>query len=432
MKRFSSYIRSFRFFGIVMVSFLVGFAGARAQDPTLATIVVKDFQVINTDSLIFTMGLARNGNTWQRWANATFQFNVKGIPAENLSISMVPGSSALNSAQYTVSPRIIEESLLPTSKISKRRISITVKGPERFADAVIVSEDTAQAVVIGTFIITTKNGAEFAGTSSLEYLNEVEYYQALAYKIQNDQLPWHVADNNIEINANLMKFVGTDPSVIPETKLNCKASYAEYLGNMLTQITWKTTSEYQNAGFVVFRGKTELGGGQVEFDTIVGTYQQDPSLVGKGQSSKEQTYVFVDTVDGRGSAYCYKVVSMKDPTTVNTDKDGREIACALCTYVPFAVIVAATPTENPFQTKTTINYKVDDDVILTARVYDATGQLVETLIESEYITRGDHGVDWIASQYAVQGMYNVILIAYPVNDPTIELSRAVVKLELMR
>lgn len=71
-------------------------------------------------------------------------------------------------------------------------------------------------------------------------------------------------------------------------------------------------------------------------------------------------------------------------------------------------------------------------MILTAKVYDVSGQLVETLIDSKYTTRGEHSVQWIASQYAVQGMYNVILIAYPVNDPTIELSRAVVKLELMR
>lgn len=422
-------------FGWVLAVYIIltGFSvHVYAQTSPLATIVVKDFRVINTDSLIFTMGLARNGNTWQRWANATFQFNVKGVPAEKLKITMVPGSSALNPSLYTVSPRIIDETLLPGSKITKKRVSITVKGPEKFEDAVIVSEDTAQAVTIGTFILTTVSGAQFASTTALEYLTDVNYYQALAYKIPSDQLPWHVADNNVEINANLMKFVGTDPSIVPETKLNCKASFAEYTGNLVTKVTWKTTSEYQNAGFVVFRGKTELGGGQVEFDTIVGTYQQDQSLVGKGQTSKEQTYIFYDTVDGRGSAYCYRVVSMKDPTTVNTDKDGREIACELCTYVPFAVIVAATPSENPFQTKTTINYKLDDDVILTAKVYDATGQLIETLIDSEYKTRGEHGVDWIASQFAVQGMYNVILIAYPVNDPTIELSRAVVKLELMR
>ncbi len=404
----------------------------KAQDPTLATIVIKDFAILNTDSLKFTMGLARNGSTWQRWANATFQFNVKGVAAENLSITTVPGSSQLSPSLYTVTPRVVQPSLLPNSAITKNRISITVKGPEKFEDAVIVSEDTNQAVIIGTFIITAKNGTQFASNTSLEYLNDVEYYQALAYKIQNDQLPFHIADNNIEINANLMKFIGTDPSVVPETRLNCKASFAEYLGNMVTKVTWKTTSEYLNAGFVVFRGKTGLGGGQVSFDSIVGTYTNRSELVGKGQSSKEQTYTFIDTVNDRGAAYCYKVVSMKDASTINVDKDGKEIACALCTYVPFAVIVAATPTENPFQTETTIKYRLDDDVILTAKVYDVSGQLVETLIDSKYTIRGEHEVKWIASQFAVQGMYNVILIAYPVNDPTIELSRAVVKLELMR
>lgn len=38
----------------------------KAQDPTLATIVIKDFAILNTDSLKFTMGLARNGSSWQR------------------------------------------------------------------------------------------------------------------------------------------------------------------------------------------------------------------------------------------------------------------------------------------------------------------------------------------------------------------------------
>ena len=45
---------------------------------------------------------------------------------------------------------------------------------------------------------------------------------------------------------------------------------------------------------------------------------------------------------------------------------------------------------------------------------------------------GTHEIIFEASQFAIQGMYNVVFVASPIKDESVELSRAVVKLELMR
>jgi len=39
---------------------------------------------------------------------------------------------------------------------------------------------------------------------------------------------------------------------------------------------------------------------------------------------------------------------------------------------------------------------------------------------------------WNAPDQASQGLYTVVLIARPVDDPTIELSRAILKIQLLR
>jgi hypothetical protein len=69
-------------------------------------------------------------------------------------------------------------------------------------------------------------------------------------------------------------------------------------------------------------------------------------------------------------------------------------------------------------------------------VYDVTGKELAVLLDNVVIPRTTPGnvntIVWSAPDQASQGLYNVVLIASPVDDPTIELSRAILKIQLLR
>ncbi len=59
---------------------------------------------------------------------------------------------------------------------------------------------------------------------------------------------------------------------------------------------------------------------------------------------------------------------------------------------------------NPFSASTTIGFKLRDPNVVTLRVYDATGRLVETLMEGAMQASGPHSVAWNAAA-APSGLY---------------------------
>jgi len=60
------------------------------------------------------------------------------------------------------------------------------------------------------------------------------------------------------------------------------------------------------------------------------------------------------------------------------------------------------------------------------------GKEIEKLYNHEYMKYGTYDKDFYPSSLASQGLYEIIFIAYPVDDPAVEISRAVVKAQLVR
>jgi hypothetical protein len=123
---------------------------------------------------------------------------------------------------------------------------------------------------------------------------------------------------------------------------------------------------------------------------------------------------------------------MSSDNIVNVDSSGVPIEGVCSVTVPYSVIVKAVARQNPFSEGTAIDYKLDDDVYLTIKVYDPIGKEIVILMDNKLMKIGNHQVDFEASKFAIQGMYNVVFVASPIKDVSVELSKAVVKLELMR
>lgn len=396
------------------------------QVDTLLQVNVIDAQV-SEDTLEFTLGLTRLNNIWERWANGTFELLVNPVPSQDiLQISLIPGTTQLN-AGYVITPRIVTQTLLPSSKLTQQRISVTILGPEQFAQTMPVDIDTSKPLLIGRFRVIRTDKQPFQEPVDIAWLGDYTYYQATAYKIDKDKTPWHISDDNIEMAANT-KYIAGRTTLPPPILFDCSSFLIKYLGSRTVRLNWETQSERNLKGFIVVRGLLPFGEtdtNKVEFSDTIASYHANAAMLAKGIRGKGAQYSLIDTAGVRGEYYFYKVLAYD-----TTDK--RTASCVKGVNVPFAVISAAAPQPNPFTQKTTVEYTLDDDVYLTCKVYNAAGQQIETLINNQFMKLGKYTVDFIASSFALQGMYDIIFIASPISDNSIELSRAVVKVQLIR
>lgn len=409
------------------LSLTAALTNVRAQTAdTMLQVTVKDPRVFG-DTVEFTLAMTRLRTTWERWANGTFELLVSPVPSQGiLQISYLPGTTELT-AGYTITPRVVTPALVPGSRLTQQRISITILGPEQFSQAVVVSTDTATPLILGRFRVIRNDGQPFQEPVDITWLGDYTYYQATAYKIDRDNTPWNIADDNIDV-ASLARYVPGRTIFLPPILFDCNSLVLQYLGSRAVKIDWATESERLLKGFVILRGLLPFGETDtnlVQFTDTIASYHNDPAVRAKGVRGKGAAYTWLDTADLRGEFYFYKVIAY--------DSSHNQWAqCLKGINIPFAVISAAKPMPNPFSEKTTIEYVLDDDVILTCKVYDLNGQLIETLIDGVFMKLGTHKVDFVASPFAVQGMYEIVFIASPVDDPSIELSRAVVKVQLIR
>lgn len=390
------------------------------------------------DELQFTLRLERVSDSWKYWVNGTFQFAFDSagydVSPSRHTIELIPGSSDLNIIPIPgVLPTV---SYIVTPNVLQGRFSITVAGPERFEDCIVPPLDT-QGIIIGKFIIRTTDGSMLPG--KLRWLEPFIYYQANAYKIDHDSLLtpsilFASTNDNLEMDDGLNVFVGYETREFPGLRTIVKNFNAEYVGLKRILVTWETMSEAYVDGFIIVRGLRTPSVSTPELvyykDTIADYRRGDPknsALVGLGTSPVGRAYAFDhDTIEYRGLEYCYKLLYR--------DFSGNLIPAAYdCERVPNSIITKATPSPNPFSSKTNIEYIVEDDVMLDVFVSDLTGRILFYLKRGEYVVRGPHNdVDFVADFNAQEGLYNVIFIAYPIDDPTVELSRAIVKLQLIR
>ncbi|MFN8361139.1 MAG: hypothetical protein U0264_14590 [Candidatus Kapaibacterium sp.] len=385
----------------------------------------------NDHTYEFTLTITRTTDEWLRWANGTFQLAVTGGGSyDNLGIELIKDSTDLNLSSYTITPRIITKTTLTGNKITAERASITVLGPKLYTDAFEVKLDTTKPLRVGRFKIYTIDGKPFPAKVTLTWLQPEAYFQTTAYKLQNDSIPWHEGDNNIEMRNRTLYFVEPASRIPTMQIVLCDSTY--YEGQRVCRIQWSTTSERNSYGYTLWRALLPYG--STDINSL--KYEQIAAFPGIGQGNSNSPHLYppyFDSVDVlRGERYFYKVISMSSDNTVNVDSSGVPIEGICSVTVPYSVIVKAAARQNPFSEGTAVDYKLDDDVYLTIKVYDPIGKLVTVLMDNKLMKIGHHEVTFEASQFAIQGMYNIVFVASPIKDESVELSKAVVKLELMR
>jgi len=418
---------------------------------TLIRISIENFKPDPQNHLTrFDIYLIRTSDVWHLWENATFQIEFLrngGVPIdyENYEIEVDVSRSEIvttytGTPVYQIGANILNDANNPANS----RVMLIVLGPEDPVDSKVFAEFSK--LKLCTVILKPKN-SNTPLTTRIEWKEPFDYYQAIAYKYidQVNSVPDYVIVANENDHIEMIWNTVYDTILpLPETQL--RYFEVEYTGNLNVVCRYATMAEHNNAGFVirraVYRDTLTQEGYEALPDSIftvtVGDYR-DPvftsRMQGLGESRFGKEYDPIpDEIDNRMVNYVYRLFYEHID-----DEDGLHKIATRNLITPNAVIFKATASPNPCRDISYIEYKLDDDVYLTCEVYDQNGKKIKTLSDDvngllykTYVPRGTYTAVFDATDLASQGFYNVIFIAYPINDKNVEISTASVKVQLIR
>lgn len=425
---------------VLALSFF-SFVDAESQvvvDDTLAVVKIENTLMPKPDRIEYDLVLRKSSNRWRYFANCTFQwwFPDEIVDYSNLQFELLPNTDDLNSGVSTG-----EKPFKFMTGVLSDRFQLIVLGPEIHDESMLIGINETKK--IGRYRVSTKDGSPIP--KRIAWKQPILYYQTAAFKYfkdnsYQDSLPYNIYDievgDNVEMSNLDTNFVSfeDDKTIPPATVLDYFR--VGYKGNLLDTIEFQTLSEYLVRGFIIKRTKLLSLEGNLEdipddaFTEEVASYLSPPwnTIMTGNYTSRDTNYYGVvnDEIQTRGVNYIYRLYYQDD--------NGEVFPLATAsTKAPNSVIYFAEAVPNPFETQTTINYKVEDDVILDCYVFDRIGQIVETGFKNKTTLKNNNGTPensfvFSASKLTAQGTYDVVFIARPLNDASVELSRAVVKI----
>lgn len=430
-----------------------------AVDDTTTIIRITRAKYLSPDSIMFQLEIQRKDVSWRNFANATFNIvfddTTSRIADSSFAIESLENYNDAGIASFKERyPDIPALSPLPTpdtsyyefnQKAVNGRFFINVLGPKdkNYATEVIDGSVNDSSFTIGTYLIRSKLGELPRGLVDsiglrLQFKEPYDRYQYVAYKADSDQVLLNINDfftqhDNIEIGNPLKKsrsVYQNDTTLKPGFKLH--SFYAQYMGSKKVSLRWRTSSERFIRGYMLIRGLVPFNGRyeDVVYDHVVAKYDSsDPRtsmLKGEFESTKDKDYIYnFDESVIRGANYCYKLISFNDKYRYDT-------LSYACVYINNSLISKQTVTPNPFERRTQLQYTLEDDAIVSIKIYDLSGKLAKVIKEDEVMSKGSYVEDVLMPEFATNGIYDCIMLAVPVEKTNIERSTAVVKMQVIR
>ncbi len=400
------------------------FAPLRSEMDTLAYVILKDPIITDPHTLEFSLHLKNHSHKWNWWANGSFQFelplNIDISTNENFEFFQIEDEAALIN--------LSEDAYTQLFAVTDNSFIINIMGPDNYGDCVYVPFDST--ISLGKYAIKSKSDIIFA--DSIEWKMPLNACQSCAYKahqdsIALDDITWFKINDIIEMSDRKQQTIcHYKVEKTPPPTFVMKYFQAEYIGNSIAKISWETESEAYNKGFSIRRAHPDnnsSGFNETEF-RLIADYQTNPSLAGSENYHGKKYPVIFDTLSREGMEYIYILAY--------TDYDGfiHNIDTAYIFY-PRSIISYAQPNPNPFSDKTTIEYIIEDDVIMNANVYDIKGREILKIMNEEYIAAGSYNILIENEQLHGTGFFELIIIAYPVKESSKYINKIVIPLHLV-
>jgi hypothetical protein len=483
-----------RFLNYIILLFIcISYVSAQENQ---ATFVIKNSRAIAPDSLEFEIWMERNSDRWERFANASFNLDfifseetvtagLAEIDPEELGIKFLPNNetdfknitpgdhsttdvSSLGLNEYKIIDRIYIDSA------HGGRINITFVGSDEYPDTkyILTNDNMDSSLFIAKFLLYSKTRNKQVARK-VGFKEPIDYYQNVTYKINDFQDRFTEFDEYYEADDNISMIdsaggtsIAFFPDDAPPPDFVLRYINPQYIGNGKMRISWATVAEIFNTGFMIERVRMpyfssvedlasinwvsqmdkdlDFGdelpapnpdiliigfGDTVLQDEAKGNYSNeilDAKLLAGGDYKDGNDYDYIDTADFvREDFYCFQVSSIDWNGTVTP-------LGQTCEKIPNAIITLAEAKPNPFVMKTTVQYAIDDDVTLWAYVVDGQGRIVQTIYENTHVQKGSYLLDISLPEFASQGLYSLVFTAEPINDKSFEVSRALVKLHMIK
>lgn len=410
--------------------------------------ILRNITRLSSDSLQFDIVLKRTTNDWKYFANSifqisfdtnTFKYDINKIGISRIVSSLTPGVQIGNNnpvGGYTMIELIQDNNIL-----------IAVLGPETIEESnqLIIDDE----FLLGKYNLFTKDKSWIP--SNIHWVIPTEYNQAVAYKVEEDKIfdfiTLYHKNDNIDLNTRDNQNILFTSTYLPYAySILLEYFRVEYLSQKNLAIDWKTLQELNVVGFTIKKALKESftdDPSTLSYDVIYTwkkdtTNKFDPEMFSKGNTMVGHLYgVLPDSVEIRGKEYCYQLFcnfydSLKKPIM-----DDFFLA-QVCVPIPKAIIIQAELlSSNPFTDEIQIEFKLSDDCHMTVAVYDLLGKEVEKvplpgatdeIYDKKYTKKGIHQIKFKPNPSVSSGSYYVHLLAYPIDDNTVEISKAVIKI----
>lgn len=428
---------------ILVVIAAIIYAPVTAQT-SLGHVILRPLLDPRPDTSTFEIWLKKLDPQWEYVANGTFRIEVPSLaltggidPAvhtfsyENPSSQLTPMGPYLvaNSSVYHLEPEVFAQ-----------RMSVMLLCPDSVSDCTRLAS-VGDSVLIGRFTLSTNDGSFLSDT--VVFVGD-QRQLAMSFKIDHDSVSgvgltrnvWYVRNDNVPFGSNV-QFISEPPP--PDSCNGIFDFRGSYVGDLRVELGFDVTDEHCYKGYWIEKALVNpKDPTNLDFQAIARlNYNVDQTLKSCRCLRPQSRSGYFDTVQFRREQYAYRLMgefqSYYGGDTVAID--------TVFIRVPNAIISNAVLLENPFSTGTAVRFNIDDRVRLTGSVFDLGGRLIANLVDEngspiidrDYPKGVAYRAYFKAPAVASQGLYNIVLVATPVNDASIEeQSRVVLKGQLIR
>jgi hypothetical protein len=385
---------------------------------TLAEVRLANVLVIPPRTVEFDIVLKNSASQHWHWANGTFFLRVTGLSVQNAVLEQ-DSSGLLASYQFKTS-----------IDAARSRIAVAFLGADSVETSTRLASDSA--LLLGRFRLIAAQNLVSPFSVRLAWLTPLVRFQANALKCEQMRLAGGIEykrNDNVEMPT---RFTADSSSVEPAPVLVSGNFSAEYIGDKRIRLAWQTASERLGrrveAGFVLLR--TTDGVDSSRTDTIA-SFFRSPLL---RLSGKPHGYTVVDSLGlERGTVYRYHLQCVNvSPASAQPFERIDIVPDTASARVANAVVIEGTTAPNPFTTQTLVRYRLDDRARVTAVLYDATGRVITRLLDEIELPRGEHTFALDGTTMTPQSALLLVLTARPVDDPAVERSQVILKLQRVR
>lgn len=423
---------------------ITGTISTYAQQDTLASVVLRSVLDPRPESALVEFWIMKRSSAWQHVATATLRVDVPamqsagGLDSSRHTYTYEPGTSQL-------------APLGPYQQSGRTSYHIQTDIIDGYASVMIVCPDSVDQCIrllsvgdslcIGRFRLATRDGSQISDT--LAYATDKRLL-ALSYKRPSDSVTttaigshvWYLRHDNVPMGSYVV-FTTSDPP-----RDSCTAQFTlrgEYAGNLQVQLGFDVTDEHCYYGYWFERALVDRRDPTVFAFAArpLLSYTQEPSLLSCQCLTPQTRNGYLDPVEYRREQYAYRLMGLRRP-----EYGGDTIAIdTVVVRIGTPIISNAVLLENPFAAATTVQFNVDDRLVLTAEAYDVGGRLIATLTDPDgnpirdvVYERGQrYRARLDVSSVAAQGLVNIVLVGVPIDVKSgLEQSRVILKGQLLR